>query len=201
MSTNPDINDIADAPLPEDATVWDRRMKALTLRNAGATYARIGVETGVSEIQARRDYKAAVKEIVAIPVDQMVERQRAILLDIQRVNYSAALQGDKEAQGVILRSLEHEAKLFGLYAPTRVNVGVSESEFARQAAELLAVIGPEPLRELAGAMHPPPGPAEVAVDEIIEVAEVIDVEDITETDDDPATDNDDGVDDEPWSNL
>src|SRR5271168_4632741 len=132
----PGLDDLADAPLPDDATVWDKRMKALTLRNAGATYARIAIELGVTEIKARDYVKVATREIVAIPVDQMVERQRAILLDITRVNYHPALSGDKEAQGVILRALEHEAKLYGLYAPTRVNVGVSETEFARQAAEL-----------------------------------------------------------------
>jgi predicted transcriptional regulator len=196
MPSKPSLDELAGAPLPEDATVWDKRMKALTLRNAGATYARIGIELGVTEIRAREYVKVATREIVAIPVDQMVERQRAILLDITRVNYSPALKGDKEAQGVILRALEHEAKLYGLYAPTRVNVGVSETEFARQAAELLAVIGPEPLKELAGVMHQQvaaASPAEAAVDEAITDAEVISVEE-----DDPDIEDDDGAD---WSNL
>ena len=125
-------------------------MKALTMRNAGATFPRIADQLGVSERQARNDVRKAIAEVVQLPVDQMVERQRAILLDITRVNYPAAMSGDRDAQAVLLRVLEHEAKLYGLYAPARVNVGISESEFAAQAAELLAALGTEPLRELAG---------------------------------------------------
>ena len=151
--------DIANAPLPEDSTIWERRMKALTMRNAGATFARIAEQLGVSEPQVRKDIRIAIRDIVQIPVDQMVDRQRSILLDITRVNYPAAMSGDREAQAMLLRVLEHEAKLYGLYAPTRVNVGISETEFAAQAAELLAALGTEPLRELAG--QPPAIEAEV----------------------------------------
>lgn len=142
--------DLAEAELPEDAAVWERRIKALTMRNAGATFIRIAEQLGVSEKQARNDVRKAVQEVVQLPVDQMVERQRAILLNITRVNYPAAMSGDREAQAVLLRVLEHEAKLYGLYAPARVNIGISESEFALQAAELLQALGTEPLRELAG---------------------------------------------------
>jgi len=173
--------DIANAPLPEDATLWDRRVKALTLRNAGATYARIAVELGITETVAKSDVKAAIKEVVQLPVDQMVDRQRAVLLDLTRVNYHAALSGDREAATVILRCLEHEAKLYGLYAPARVSVGISESEFGRQAAELLRKVGSEPLRELAG-LPATPGPDQVA--------QVIDAE-VTNAE----------VTDEGWSNL
>lgn len=134
----------------EDVTVWERRMKALTMRNAGATFARIADQLGISETRARDDVRKATAEVVQLPVDKMVERQRSILLDITRVNYPAAMSGDRDAQTVLLRVLEHEAKLYGLYAPARVNVGVSETEFANQAAELLSVLGTEPLRELAG---------------------------------------------------
>lgn len=130
-------------------------MKALTMRNAGATFPRIAEQLGISEAMARKDVRKAIAEVVQLPVDQMVERQRAILLDITRVNYPAAMSGDREAQAVVLRVLEHEAKLYGLYAPARVNVGISESEFGAQAAELLLALGTEPLRELAGNAYEP----------------------------------------------
>ena len=140
-------------------------MKALTMRNAGATFPKIAEALGISEKAARMDVRKAIAEVVRLPVDQMVERQRAILLDITRVNYPAAMGGDREAQAVLLRVLEHEAKLYGLHAPTRVNVGISEQEFASQAAELLAALGTEPLRELAGAPAPPTLEAEVVDDD------------------------------------
>ena len=147
--------DIANSAIPDDGQVWERRAKALTMRNAGATFPRIAEQLGISEAQARKDVRKMIAEVVQLPVDQMVERQRAILLDITRVNYPAAMGGDREAQAVLLRVLEHEAKLYGLYAPTRVSVGISESEFANQAAELLAALGTEPLRELAGSSYEP----------------------------------------------
>jgi hypothetical protein len=200
MTTNPSADDYAEGTLAEDATLWDRKMKALTLRNAGATYARIAEQLGLrSHLTARTYVKDAIKEVVAIPVDAMVDRQRAILLDLQRVNYHDAMNGNKESQGVILRCLEHEAKLYGLYAPTRVALGVNSDEFGLQALELLKVVGPEPLRELAGIikgsqvadMAPPPEP------DYIE-AEVI--PDVHETAESPAVTDDGGASD-PWSNL
>lgn len=180
-------------------------MKALTLRNAGATYPKIGEQLGTTEMQARRDVRAAIREVVELPTEEMVLRQRAVLLDITRVNYMAAMGGDKDAQNMLIKCLEHEAKLYGLYAPARVNVGISETDFARQASELLAVVGDAPLRELAGLTGRPnqqkpkvvapgkgesppasttaPGTGMHVVD-----AEIVDVQD----------DEDDG---EPWSNL
>lgn len=148
LEVTPD--DIANATPAEDASVWDRKMRALTLRNAGATYARIAETLNITEIRARKDVQQAIKEVVRLPVDQMVDRQRAILLDITRRNYQAAMDGDREAQGVIIRCLEHEAKLYGLYAPARVAIGISEAEFGQQAADLLQLVGTAPLAELAG---------------------------------------------------
>lgn len=173
MPITPD--DIADAELLEDAELWERRYKALTLRNAGATWHKIAAQLGVSVYTVQKDVRTAMAEVVKVPVDEMVARQRAILLDLARVNYPAALGGDHDAQTQLLRILEHEAKLYGLYAPTRVQVGISETEFATQAAELLAAIGTEPLRELAGeqAAPIPPIDAEVIEDTPTAAATVI----------------------------
>lgn len=154
--TAPDVtlNDIAEAELAEDATAWDKRMQALTMRNAGGTYARIAETFGISIELARKWVHQATRDVVKMPVDQMVDRQRAILLDITRVNYPAAMDKTnpehREAQSTIIRCLEHEAKLYGLYAPARVSVGISESEFGQQAADLLKLVGVGPLAELAG---------------------------------------------------
>jgi len=72
-----------------------------------------------------------------------------------RTNYPLAIDKTAprcfEAQQKILECLAHEAKLTGLYAPARVNVGIGEEEFGRQAAELLKVTGPGPLLELVRA--------------------------------------------------
>lgn len=146
-------HDISEAELPDDAKLWEKRMQALTMRNAGATWARIAETYSISIDRAQRWVRAATKEVVKLPVDQMVDRQRAILLDITRRNYPVAMgegENAREAQGVIIRCLEHEAKLYGLYAPARVAIGISESEFGQQAADLLKLVGTAPLAELAG---------------------------------------------------
>lgn len=186
-------DDIANAVPAEDATIWDRRMRALTLRNAGATYAKIAQTLQISQERARQDVNRAIKEVVKLPVDQMVDRQRAILLDITRRNYTAALDGDREAQGVIIRCLEHEAKLYGLYAPARVSIGISEAEFGQQAADLLKLVGTGPLAELAGTSTSP------------DIAEALKPHAAPEKDESPKSDDviegEVIEDDEPWSNI
>lgn len=141
--------DVATATPADDETLWERRMRALTLRNAGATFRQVAEKTGVSPAQARKDVSLALREVVAESAEDMISRQRSILFDIQRANYSAAASGDIDAAKIILSTLEREAKLFGLDAPTRVNVGVSDVEFAEKTANLISSLGLQPPRELA----------------------------------------------------
>jgi hypothetical protein len=49
---------------------------------------------------------------------------------------------------LIIATLEREARLFGLDAPTRVNVGVSDVEFAERTASLIESLGLQPPKEL-----------------------------------------------------
>lgn len=191
MTADPTVSDIEQAVLPEDATLWEKRMQALTMRNAGATWARLGATFGISEDRAKSWVRKAMQEVVKLPVDQMVDRQRAILLDITRKNYPVAMGDNREealsAQSVIIRCLEHEAKLYGLYAPARVAVGISENEFGQNAAELLAAVGLAPLAEIAGVSQ---AQLEATISPKPQVNEPIDVEAV------PAPEPED-----PWSNL
>ena len=126
-------------------------MKVLTMRNAGATFQRIADQLGISTVTARKDLQRAYREVLNDTPEDMLARQRAVLLDITRANYPAALNGDKDAATTIIKALEQEAKLFGLYAPTRALIGVSDVEFAEQAAALIAsinAIDPTALNEL-----------------------------------------------------
>lgn len=147
----PTADDIAHAERPVDEELWERRMKVLTMRNAGATYQRIADQLGISTVTARKDLQRAYREVLNDTPEDMLARQRSVLLDITRANYAAALQGDKDAAMTIIKGLEQEAKLFGLYAPTRALIGVSDVEFAEQAAALIAsinAIDPTALKEL-----------------------------------------------------
>lgn len=123
------------------------------MRNAGATYERIAQQLGVSTQTVQSDISYAMRNWVKVPAEQMVERQRAIMLDILRVEYPAAMDPSSPrhypAVDRVLEVLRDERKLFGLDRPTRVELGISEEEFAARAAELLKITGDAPLRELA----------------------------------------------------
>jgi hypothetical protein len=185
-------------PAP-DELLWERRMRALTLRNAGLTYAKIGEQQGTNAQTARNDVRKALREVINETAEDMLARQRSVLADLQRAHYPAALQGDVGATATVLKCLEHEAKLFGLFAPSRVNVGVTDTEFAAQAVELITALGLQPMPELERSLikHEP-------------TTEVID---LTETESEPddaphaATDAEPQAEPEPepepddWSNL
>ena len=165
---------VAAVVVPEDESLFERRARALTLRNAGATYRQIADKTGVSPASARKDVEAALREVVAETAEAMIARQRSILFDIQRANYAAAASGDVDAARLIIATLEREARLFGLDAPTRVNVGVSDVEFAERTASLIESLGLQPPKELVRVantdvldveVEPAGGPSEVQSDD------------------------------------
>jgi hypothetical protein len=128
-----------------------RRTKVMFLRNAGATWDAIAKETGVSAATCRKDYAVVCRDINAEQPVNVVARHRAVIFDIQRANYARMMRGDKDAALVIIRALDREAKLLGLDAPTRILAGVSDVEFANEAARLIERItqlDPSTLKEL-----------------------------------------------------
>lgn len=142
------VADVAAAPSPADETLFERRMKALTLRNGGATYTQIAERFGVSVPTARKDVRMAYREVVNEPAEDMIARQRAILHDLHRAHFARALSGDIDSTRMVLETLKVEAQLFGLNAPQRVAVGVTDMEFAEQAVELIAGLGRMPQAEM-----------------------------------------------------
>lgn len=184
----------AGVPAP-DETLWERRMRALTLRNAGLTYAKIGDQQGTNAGIARNDVRMALREVLNDTAEDMLARQRSVLADLQRAHYPAALQGDRDATTAVLKCLEHEAKLFGLYAPSRVNVGVTDTEFAAQAVELITALGLQPMPELERTLIKHERP-------VIDAAVLDPPTEETATDAPaPAAEPDDEPDDDDWSNL
>lgn len=153
--------DIDTSARPSDEALYERRAKVLTLRNAGATISRISEEIGVSTATVRKDLSRAYRDVLADTPEDMLARQRSVLADITRANYPAMMRGDRDAAALILRGLEQEAKLFGLYAPTRVLAGVSDVEFANEAARLIDHItttDPAVLKEIENATDTRPAP-------------------------------------------
>lgn len=147
----PDPDDEDDEVARKREELLARRTKVMFLRNAGATWSTIAAETGVSEATARKDYAVVCRDINAEQPANVVARHRAVIFDIQRANYPAMMQGDKDAAATILKALDREAKLLGLDAPTKLLASVSGEEFANEAARLIARItelDPTTMKEL-----------------------------------------------------
>jgi hypothetical protein len=134
-----------------------RRTKVMYLKNAGATWAQIAAQVGVSVATCRKDMAIVQRDINNEQPSQVVARHRAVIFDIQRANYPAMMRGDKDAAMVILRALHREANLLGLDSPTRVLAAVSAEDFANEAARLIESIttkDADTLKELTHASRP-----------------------------------------------
>lgn len=142
----------ANGTVPPDETTFERRIRVVMLRNAGVTFTDIARKESISTTQARKDLTAGLRDLLADTAEDMIARQRSVIIDVQKANYKKMLEGDVDAARLILSSLEREAKLFGLDAPTRVNVGVSDIEFAEKTAALIESVGGTPPADLLKAI-------------------------------------------------
>ncbi|SKX80703.1 Uncharacterised protein [Mycobacteroides abscessus subsp. bolletii] len=142
----------ANGTVPPDETTFERRIRVVMLRNAGVTFTDIARKESISTTQARKDMTAGLRDLLSDTAEDMIARQRSVIIDVQKANYKKMLEGDIDAARVILSSLEREAKLFGLDAPTRVNVGVSDIEFAEKTAALIESVGGTPPADLLKAI-------------------------------------------------
>lgn len=96
-----------------------RVTKAMDLRAKGHTWAEIAKLAGYNRMQSAQ---AAVKLAMDRQEHESADNLRAVELArlerLHRAWYSKALDGDKDAAGVILRTSERRCKLMGLDAPT-----------------------------------------------------------------------------------
>jgi hypothetical protein len=122
----------------EDEELWERRYRAMTMRNGGATYGQIAARLQVSPEIARRDVQRVLQEYIRQPAEDMIAQQLSVLHDLRRAHYPRALQADPDSTKAVMKTLEHEAKLKGYYAPERVQIGITDTEFAEAAVALIA---------------------------------------------------------------
>ena len=127
-----------------------RALAALDLYIAGNSYAEIGRRLGYRDHSGpHRAISRLLDRRESEGVDMLRKVHGARLTELLRAVWPRATAGDLDAIKTALGVLGDVAKLYGLNMPERVNVGISETDFAAQAAELLAVVGDAPLRELA----------------------------------------------------
>lgn len=166
--TSAQLEAFANGSVPPDETTFERRIRVVMLRNAGVTFTDIARKESISATQARKDLTAGLRDLLSDTAEDMIARQRSVIIDVQKANYKKMLEGDVDAARLILSSLEREAKLFGLDAPTRVNVGVSDIEFAEKTAALIESVGGTPPADLLKAIGHRAGAGASVIDAEIE---------------------------------
>lgn len=108
-----------------------RRVKALDLRKAGASYRQIGAQLGVSEAQAFNDVKAALDALNKLEIAAAEDVRR---LELERLDtltlalWPNAKSGKEGAIDRILKLMERRAKLLGLDAPTKQELSGPDGE-------------------------------------------------------------------------
>ena len=173
-----------------DDELYERRMRVLSLRLGGMTYRDIATALKIDPSTARRDESAAKRMMTGDDIEGVIAGQRKVIADIRTANYRAMLNGDKDAATSILKGLDHEAKLLGLYAPTRIQTGPSHIEFSERAAELIAAVSPDTLKELlrGTAIDPNAQPDEQPID--AEVVSAVDDDAVSSVSDEATEDSD-----------
>lgn len=151
MSDPQDIDIPSDAELVElerasrvSSAEIQRRIKIQRLRVAGMSTVAIADRMQMRAYEVEQELRRAVQDANSASIDEMVGTQNSILTDLLRVNYPLALQGDGPATDRVLRLLARQSQLYGLDAPNRVHIGVSDRDFNAVATRLVEQIAAAP---------------------------------------------------------
>ena len=122
--------DLNSPTAPKMVTAAQRRVQALELRKAGYTYEQIGVALGISSQAA---YKHVVKALGVINEKLSEATEELRTLEVQRLDrlfevmYKKAEKGDMNAIDRCVRLMERRAKLLGLDAPAKQEIGLDST--------------------------------------------------------------------------
>lgn len=137
--------EIIDPTTPEGrAKMAELTTAAIRMRNHGATMWHIADKLGCSEEDASHLVTAAVVAIRAVDTEEIAARHMMTLADIKRAMYPSMEEGDEKAANVLIKAIDHEAKMYGTYAPKRVHLGLDQEEFESTVEEDLRRIGVDP---------------------------------------------------------
>jgi transposase len=110
-----------------------RRMEALSLRLAGLTYEQIAERLDMSKSGAIDLVNRTLNRAENQAVDQMRDLEATRLDRAQAAIWTRVLEGDAKAVDTFLRISQRRAKLFGLDAPTAINLNVGIRNEMEQA--------------------------------------------------------------------
>lgn len=134
----------------------DRAIKATEMRIQGYTFQQIADQLGWADPSgAQHAIRRNLVRREVESVDELRAVHSARLEQLLAVNWQAALQGDRDASNIVLKSLDRLSRLFGLDVVKRPAVEqISDVEFAEAAAQLIESMSPgvlaEALRSLPG---------------------------------------------------
>lgn len=164
------LESLAEAEVADDESILERRLRFLSMRNAGGTLAAIAERWNAAQRQivdraggdpstakrvsvttVRKDIEAAKQTLVTESTREgLIAQEYSVILDVRRAAYSAAMGGDVDALKIVQGTGRDVRELFGLDQPKRMSVGVgTDVEFAESLLSLVEQIGADAQRELA----------------------------------------------------
>lgn len=108
--------------------------RAAEMRAAGASFRAIGDQLGIDHTWARTLVLKALEEAVYEAADEMRTQEGMRLDRLQLGLWPQAARGDTKAALAVVRIMERRAKLFGLDAPTRMELSEAVSHEEVDAA-------------------------------------------------------------------
>lgn len=140
----------------EDDTASEVWAKAYMLRVVhGASYRDIGAKLGITEQRARYGVVEMLKRASRHSAEELIGGQMVILSELKRAHLPYALLADKDSSKMVMDILDHEARLHGLYSPSKVQLStVSDAEFAQTMSALVRAIGPAEISRKLAAIDP-----------------------------------------------
>lgn len=94
-----------------------RAEKVRNLRFAGLSYRQIGEKLHISIATVKKDWERMQVEFPALTTRELVAEQNGKLVEMMKPHYLRAISGDAKATATMLKLMDHQAKLFGLYEP------------------------------------------------------------------------------------
>lgn len=120
----------------QQVQIMKRAEKTYSLRLAGFTYRQIGDKLNIGIDTVRKDIERMKVEYPETTARELVAEQRAKLVEMMKPQYLKAAGGDGKAAELMLKMMDHEAKLFRLYEQDQDNgqQGVADAFMAMGAA-------------------------------------------------------------------
>lgn len=129
------------------ATLAELKAGAIRLRNYGASIPVIADKLGLTEDGATLILETGLREVMADDALTIKARQQATLNDIRKAMYPEMELGDTDSAGMLLRVMDHEAKLHGILAPQKHQIGISTDAFTTTVEDDIRVLGIDPKQD------------------------------------------------------